>query len=107
MQVAAMLEKQERAENGDIDEEEEEEASAPAGAAGAGDGAAGAKPEVHVVWPVPRVYGVAKVLYFCIVARNLAVGGVMRFLLANACWLHVVRDVPQCLVCCCGCKGIN
>lgn len=44
MQVAAMLEKQERAENGEIDEEEEE-AAPPAGAAA--DGAAAGKAEVR------------------------------------------------------------
>eukprot|EP00752_Nemacystus_decipiens_P012106 g10731.t1 len=43
-QVAAMLDKQERAENGEIDEEEEE-ASAPAGAAAKADGAAAGKSE--------------------------------------------------------------
>lgn len=47
MQVAAMLEKQERAENGEIDEDEEE-ASAPAGAAA--DGAAAGKSEVNIIF---------------------------------------------------------
>lgn len=50
-QVAAMLEKQERAENGDIDEEEE--TSAPAAAAAAADG--GGKSEVCKVLWLPRL----------------------------------------------------
>lgn len=56
-----MLEKQERAENGDIDEDEDEqEASAPAGAAAAAsaaaDGAAAGKPEVcKCMYYVPTI----------------------------------------------------